>query len=275
MADLNGTTFAAEIQAAGADLDPVRANLLLAREIAYPDLRPEESWLQIDDLRAAAQPVLLGTDQPALALAHFLSERAGFRGDREHYHDPRNSYLNDVLERRLGLPISLSVLYVTLARGLGLRAFGVGLPGHFVAGVELNGERVLLDPFNGGRTLSPADCQQLVEQATGHAGPLNPRWLKPTAGRDIVARMLNNLRASYMELEAWAPAIRAMERLRLLQPEQPTHLRDLGLLHYKTGAHHLAAEHLGHYLALAPNAPDAEDIRRSRQLLLDEGARWN
>ena len=277
MADLTHTTFSAEVQAAGAGLDPVRANLLFAREIAYPDLRPEESWLQLDDLAVAAQRTLRAADPAtrAQALAHFLSERAGFRGDRETYSDPRNSYINDVLERRLGLPISLAVLYVHLARRCGLAAEGVGLPGHFIVGVATGAGRLLLDPFNGGAVLSEADCQRLVAQTAGHSGPLDPRWLAPTPGREIVARMLNNLRGSYTALEAWPHAIRVVERLRELQPDQPGHLRDLGLLHYKTGAHLQAAEILGHYLTLAPDAADADEIRRSRQLLRDEGARWN
>jgi regulator of sirC expression with transglutaminase-like and TPR domain len=149
------------------------------------------------------------------------------------------------------------------------------LPGHFIVSVATDGGRLLLDPFSGGGVLSEADCQSLVAQTTGHSGPLDPRWLTPTAGREIVARMLNNLRGSYTSLEAWPQAIRVVERLRELQPDRPAHLRDLGLLYYKAGAHLQAAEHLGHYLTLAPDAADAAEIRRSRQLLRDEGARWN
>jgi regulator of sirC expression with transglutaminase-like and TPR domain len=278
MSALDRTTFAAEVEATGADLDPVRANLLFAREIAYPHLRPTDCLLQLDDLWVAAQPAV-GSGGAVFtrgrSLAEFLFHRQGFRGDHESFTDPRNSYLSDVVSRRLGLPISLSVVYMYVARGLGLPVFGVGLPGHFIIGLAADGERLFMDPFNGGAVVDEADCLRLVAQSSGYRGAFNPRWLAPTPSREIVARMLANLRNSYTMAEEWQGATRVLERLRELQPEQATHLRDLGMLHYKAGAYNQAVRFFGEYLALAPGAADAADIRQSQHLLIDELARLN
>lgn len=276
MLDLDHTTFAAALGAAGEALDPVYANLLFAREIAYPALRPSEYLFQLDGLRAAAAPaVAAAPTQPAQALADFLFGAGGFQGNRADYGDPRNSYLNDVLARRLGLPISLSVLYTHLARALGLPAQDIGLPGHFIVAVGEGAAVQYLDPFNGGARLSRADCAQLVTRATGYTGRFDPRWLAPTPPRAIVARMLNNLRNTYTEAEDWPLTIRVIERLRELEPDQSGHVRDLGMVYYKDGAYNRAAQLFHEYLTLAPDAADAGTVRQSRDLLLDELARLN
>ncbi len=276
MFDLDHTTFAAALRAAGEALDPVSANLLFAREIAYPALRPSEYLAQLDELRAAAAQALAAAPlAPAQALAGYLFGEHGFRGNRVDYHDPRNSFLNDVLDRRLGLPISLSVLYTHLARALGLPAQDIGLPGHFIVAVGEGAGVQYLDPFNGGAHLTRADCVQLVTRATGYTGRFDPRWLAPTPPRAIVARMLNNLRNTYTEAEDWPLTSRVIERLRELEPDQPGHVRDLGMVFYKDGAYSRAAQLFHEYLTLAPNAADAGTVRQSRDLLLDELARLN
>lgn len=278
MTDLDQTTFAAEVQAAGPDLDPVRANLLLAREIAYAGLRLADSLERLNAVTAQARAAVPAEAPPlerAARLTRFLSDQAGYHGNYAAYTDPRNSFLNEVLERRLGLPISLSVLFVAVARGLGLAAFGVGLPGHFIAGVTAAGQQFWVDLYGGAADLQPADCLRLVRQATGFRGEFDPRWLTPTPGDETVARMLNNLRNSYTTREDWPHAIRVLDRLVELQPEHAPHRRDLGMLHFKAGAYQQASQHLGDYLALAPEAPDAATVRQSRRLLLNEIARLN
>ena len=135
MDDIDRATFKSELRRAGEDLSPARANLLLAREIAYPDLRPSDYVIQLDDLSVAGHAALAGYPTPetrGLALAEFLFHSVGFRGDSHDYTNPRNSYLNDVLEQRAGLPISLSVIFLEVARRLGIAAAGVGMPGHFL-----------------------------------------------------------------------------------------------------------------------------------------------
>jgi regulator of sirC expression with transglutaminase-like and TPR domain len=275
---IDQTTFQAEIESAGAALSPVRANLLFAREIQYPDLRPSDYLVRLEQLAAEAGRVVPTTSNIAkrsLALASYLFDTLGFQGNREHYGDPRNSYLNDVLDRRTGIPISLSMLYVSIGERLGLPVKGVGMPGHFIVGVGDGEARLFLDSFNGGLVLSEAECAERVRMATGFAGPFNRDWLAPTLPRDIVARMLNNLRGVYIEMENWPLAIRVGICLRQLQPDEPGHVRDLGLLYYRDGALNEAVHHLNLYLALTPNAPDAEDVRTSRNLMMDHLARLN
>ena len=144
-----------------------------------------------------------------------------FRGNSATYQDPRNSYLNEVIERRLGIPISLSVIYIAIAQDLGLPAHGVGLPGHFIVGIRDNGDEIYIDPFHGGVRLFQADCVQLVREATGISGAFQPEWLKPVSPVVILTRMLNNLRNIYLHQADWTHALAVVERLRLLQPDLP------------------------------------------------------
>jgi regulator of sirC expression with transglutaminase-like and TPR domain len=276
--DVDRATFRSEVRAAGADLSPVRAGLLFAREIAYPDLRPSDYFGQLEDVAAAARVALAPhatTETRGLALAEFLFHDHGLRGNQADYYDPRNSYLNEVLDRRLGIPISLSVIYLEIGKKLGLPVAGVGLPGHFVVAADAPAGPVYLDPFNGGVQLSLEDCVRLVRSASGYQGLFEARWLAPTPLGEIVARMLNNLRNFYVGVEDWRLAIAVMERLRELQPSVPSHLRDLGLLHYRSGTLRMAARLLDEYLSRAPDAQDFDAVRQSRDSLVEHLARVN
>jgi regulator of sirC expression with transglutaminase-like and TPR domain len=278
MQSLDLTTFEAEVSEAGDALSPVRAGLLFARECAYPDLRPSESMVQLETLAEQARPVVSGVDTDAergLALAEFLFETTGYRGNSADYADPRNSYLNHVLERRLGLPISLSVIYLELGQQLGLAVVGVGLPGHFIVSLAGEDGPIFIDPFHAGRQLSLADCRALARRSVGPEVTFDEAWLAPTSPRDIVARMLNNLRGFYISVEDWPLAIRVLERLRQLQPHDGRHLRDLGLLYYRHGAYRRASTLLNDYLVRNPDAPDLDAVRRGRDRLLEELARLN
>jgi regulator of sirC expression with transglutaminase-like and TPR domain len=277
--EIDQTTFAAECRTAGEAISPVRAGLLFARECAYPELRPSDYLIQVQALAEAAGRALdprASFHTRGLALAQFLAQDAGFRGNNSDYGDPRNAYLNQVLDRRLGLPISLSVIFLEIGRRLRLPVAGVGLPGHFIVRVGGPEGPLYLDPFNGGRRVTLADCRALVQSSTGlHQASFDPEWLEPTPPRDIVARMLNNLRGFYVSVEDWALAVTILEHLRTLQPEESRHLRDLGLLHYRLGRFRRAAALLNQYLAREPNAPDVESVRQGRDTLLEELARLN
>jgi len=278
MTDIDASTFESEVHRAGDNLSPVRLGLLLARECAYPDLRPSDYLARLEDMAADAQPRLQGcanSEARGAALAEFLFETAGFRGNRSDYTDPRNSYLNQVLERRLGLPITLSVVFLHLAERLGVPAKGVGMPGHFIVSVESEAGPVYLDPFNAGRRLSTSECVELVQGSLGPAVVFDPLWLGPTPPREIVARMLNNLRGFYVSVEDWPMAIGIVDRLLVLQPDQAAHVRDLGVLHYRNGAVRRASQLLTEYLALSPGAQDAEAVRNGRDRLWEELARLN
>jgi regulator of sirC expression with transglutaminase-like and TPR domain len=278
MTDLDSTTFEDEVSRVGDNLSPVRAGLLVARECAYPDLQPSRCLAQLDELYARADRLLqafANTEARTDGLAEFLFQSEGFRGDTDDYSNPRNSYLNQVLERRLGLPISLSVIFVDLARRLGLPASGVGLPGHFIVSVLGDDGPIYLDPFHSGRRLTVPECAALARGALGRQAEFDPAWLNPTPPRDIVARMLNNLRGFYVSVEDWPMAIRIVDQLIVLQPSVTAHVRDLGVLHYRRGALARASELLGEYLRRSPSAPDVDAVRKGRDHLRDELARLN
>ena len=275
--DVDGSTFEEEVRGPG-EPNLARAALLFAREIAYPDLRPSVWLARLDEWAEAVQGGLAPTEPPAARaerLARFLFDEVGLRGNREDYTDPRNSFLNEVMARGLGLPISLSVLYLELAARLGVTADGVGLPGHFVVSVHLPEAARLLDPFHGGGWIGQAEAARLVNQTTGFEGPLKPEWLLPTRPRAILARMLVNLRGVYVQREAWRPALAVVEHLATLEPDESEHLRDLGLLHFRSDSRRLGAEYLERYLRRRPSAPDAELIRRSLAGLVEQMARLN
>jgi regulator of sirC expression with transglutaminase-like and TPR domain len=231
---------------------------------AYPDLDVAH-WLdRLETLgRRAAERVTpdMAVDPAASAINRFLFDEEGFQGNAADYYDPRNSFLNDVLDRRLGIPISLSVVYVAVASRAGLEATGVGLPGHFVVRVERGGRQRLLDPFHGGRLLDPAACEALVADLRPGAGPLDPRWLAPVSTRQILVRMLNNLKGVYTTLGDWKRALAASERILLLVPDALEELRDRGLLHARLGQTGAAVRDWEAYLERAPQARDAAVVR--------------
>ncbi len=254
------------------------AALLMAQAVAYPEL-DVGLWLRrLDELADEAADSISDSKsirKDSIELAARLFGDQGLRGNQKDYMDPRNSFLNDVFERKLGIPISLCVIYVAVAQRLGLPAYGIALPGHFIVGVEDEAAPLWLDPFYGGRVLEMEDCRQLVALTTGYEGPLPDRWLQPAEPRDIIIRMLNNLRNTYLLREAWQPAMRVVELLRVSEPEAAGHVRDLGLLYLRLGSLRAAADHLGTYLERSPEATDGERIRDQLLQTLDQLARLN
>lgn len=244
-------------------INVIHAALCFAREIAYPELDVEHYLLRIDHLTQAAReqlPPFLPVREQAEALSDFLFIQKRFQGNRADYLDPRNSYINEVIERRLGIPISLSVIYIAIAQDLGIPAQGVGLPGHFIVGIQGSSGDIYLDPFHGGVRLSQTDCTQLVREATGFSGAFQPEWLKPISPTAILTRMLNNLRNIYLQGEDWPRALAVVERLRMLQPNLPDLLRDLGTIYERKGSLRLAVQYYEQYLRQAPQAVDAETV---------------
>jgi len=147
----------------------------------------------------------------------------GFRGNEGQYYDPRNSYLNEVLDRRLGLPITLSIVYVAVAREAGLAMHGVGVPGHFI--VSYGG--LLIDPFNCGRALSEQDLLQLLRQNFGNSVQLTSQQLQPTPARAILTRLITNLKAAYLRQGDLRRALRSAEQLEVVAPQPEANLREL------------------------------------------------
>jgi regulator of sirC expression with transglutaminase-like and TPR domain len=259
-------------------LNVPRAGLQIARSVAYPELDVADYMNRLHALAAAAakavSPYTL-VEKQAQMLSSFLFEESGFRGNSDAYGDPRNSFLNEVLDRRLGIPITLSIIYTFIAQEIGIPAFGIGLPGHFIVGVRDEDEEMWFDPYNGGRQLSLADCAFLVRSTVGYEGPLEATWFDPAAPREIIARLLNNLRIAYVRLHRWREAIKVIEQLRLVQPDAAEHLRDLGLAHYRQRSLPQAAHYLNQYLQTVPDAPDTEAIRDGMRDILNNWVRQN
>jgi regulator of sirC expression with transglutaminase-like and TPR domain len=237
----------------------------------------EQEWLAgLTALAHVVRPRLRGslearTEALCLTLFHDL----GFRGNRKEYYDARNSNLNDVLDRRTGLPIALSAVAMAVGKRAGLTVVGVGLPGHFVAKAVEGGREVIFDPFHGGRRLSAQECAVLVVQTTGVAFAATPQALFPVPLGLMMRRMVSNLKGTYLRNGDFAKAVRVIEQLRPLSPEDVQQRRDLGAVLLKNGQPGQALDHLETYLDAVPDAPDAAAVRQ----LLSEAralvAKWN
>jgi regulator of sirC expression with transglutaminase-like and TPR domain len=229
------------------------------------------AWLRrLDALGAAAAREVgpdAGIDEAAPALGRLLFEREGFRGNTEEYYDPRNSFLNDVLERRLGIPITLSVVYLDVAAAAGVTARGVGLPGHFVVRVERAGAARLVDPFHGGTLLGESDCHALVQRVLDREVPFDPAWLRTVTTVEIVARMLANLKAVYVRTSDWPRVLRIAECLVALRPAALGEVRDRGTVHARLGDARAAIRDWERYLRGAPEASDAAEVQRQLRAL--------
>ena len=257
-----------------APLDIAELALALARD-EYPALDVESELADLAAMAREVKPRLRGgLSAQVEALCRYLFHEQGFVGNARDYDDPRNSYLNDVLERRTGLPIALSVVTVAVATRAGLRVAGVGLPGHFVVKAVGRGQEIFFDPFNAGRVLSVEQCGVLMA-GYGVSPAAMPDALAAVPVGHIVARMLRNLQGVYLQRRDYPRAARIIGRLCQLAPGDLARRRDLGSALLQAGKAGQAIEHLAAYLAGDPPPVDHKAIRE----LLDEAkgavARWN
>ena len=241
------------------------ALLLIARD-EYPDLdpRPYEDLVQAhaDHLRGEVGAI----EQTPLRMAainRHLFDELGYSGNHDEYYDPRNSYLNQVLDRRLGNPISLAMVQMEVARRLDIPLDGVSFPGHFLVRLPVDGGLLVMDPFNGGRPLA---VEELRERARPHLGQapddeVRLQILSPAPHRAILVRVLRNLHGVYVEAGQWDRAARSADRVLKLTPGQPDALRDRGLAYLELDYLSGARQDLSRYLELAPEADDAEQVR--------------
>ena len=251
------------------EIDLALGTLTLAR-VEYPDLVAEPHVKALDEL--AARSGTFGVDDQLRALhrlREFLFDEEGFRGNADDYYDPANSCLNQVLERKLGIPITLSVLMIEVGRRVGLRVHGVGLPGHFVVSADVGTESVLLDPFDGGTVLTQETAADVVSRAVGRRVALTAEHFAPVGKRQILARMLANLKSAYVRREEWAKSLAIVDRLLVLDGPSSVFVRDRGSLLIKLGDLLRGAAAWEHYLRAHPQAADADrvkrDLRRVRQ----------
>lgn len=242
------------------------AALAIALE-EYPAL-DVDCWLRrLEALRAELAretPAGASLEQRIAGLNTVLFERHGFCGNSADYYDPRNSFINEVLERRTGIPITLSIVYMDVARGAGLELEGVSFPGHFLVACPVPGGKVVLDPYARGASVGRDELEERLTRMYGSAVLERvdvADLLEPAGKRDILARMLRNLKAIYLERRDLPRALSAIERLLLVQPEMTGELRDRGLVFLDMECYRGALEDLERYLGLEPEAPDADEVR--------------
>jgi len=247
--------FHAAVQRPDHEIDLARAALLYARD-AYPELDPAVYLNQLDKWAEDIRSQIAASADPIAALNQYFFSDLHFRGNRRYYGDPFNSYLNQVIDRRLGLPITLSVLYIELARRVGLQVDGVGLPGHFIVKhLDRQGVR-FIDPFHQGRLLTPDDCRNLVVDLSNGSLAFQPAMLEAVSARHILTRMLTNLKNAYVQEQQFDRAVPVVERLIDLAPADAVHWRDLGLLHYQLDRYGPALQALHQYVSITNAAPD-------------------
>lgn len=270
------TTLAALAADPSHPVDLAGVALHLARD-EYPDLDVAAYLDRLDAYADVLAPrVAAGAVAERVAeLALFLFDEEGFGPNDDDYYDPRNSYFSDVLDRRVGIPITLSVLAIGVGGRAGLTVEGVGLPGHFVAKAVADGGEVLFDPYHGGQLLDPSSCEALVSAVTGQPFAATRAALAATPPGLVVARMLNNLKGAYLRTGDFRRAARVMHRLVQLDPDDPVQRRDLGVTLVHAEYPGRAVAHLQHYLARVPDAADADAVRDFLKRAKADVARWN
>lgn len=267
----------ADLLDAPGDLDLARGALTIAR-LGHPDLDPAPSLARLDALADALRPEVAAFDDAAGRAAALVGglARLGYRGNQDDYYDPRNSFLNDVLDRRVGIPISLSILGIEVGRRLGVRLSGIAFPGHFLLAAGSGDRRRYLDPFHGGIEVDDPTLRRRLGQLARQAARPAPdftrvpeEFLEAVDGRAILARVLRNLVRIYVERADDAHGLSAVDLLLVLTPDAVNELRTRGLLYERLGCPASAAADLRRYLELAPDAPDASAIEVRAAKLAD------
>lgn len=238
------------------------AALYMAGE-EYPELDVTSNLARLDELATQVSArVIYGAEPAAVsrAIVGYLFHEMGFRGNSNEYYTPDNSFLNRVLETRTGIPITLSLLFLEVARRLGLKCSGVGLPGHFIVSLDDSGE--YLDPFNAGTNLSPSDCRTLVQKMSGGRLEWTDRFLIPCTKHDILFRMLNNLKSVYMQSKGYTKAIGVIERMSIINPGLPFLYQERAWCHAQQHEYRLAIGALENYLEHSKNSGSQEDTKQ-------------
>lgn len=258
-----------------ASFDVAEVALHLAAD-EYPGLDVEAYLSELDGMAHEARRYLRGDlAARAAGLCRYLFHEMGFRGNVRSYYDARNSYLNQVLDRRTGIPITLSVVAMAVGCRAGLEIVGVGLPGHFVVKAIERDREALFDPFHGGRPLSAEDCEALVTRVTDAPFQATAAALEATSLGSLVQRLLNNLKGIYWKEGDFPRAARVTERLRKLAPADLSQRRDLGVCLLYADQPGRALDHLVEYSRALPRADDAATVERLIRQAESALARWN
>jgi len=215
--------------------------------------------------RTSAQLLSNAAERPMEAIESInyqLFEIEGFRGNQEDYYDPRNSFLNDVIDRKTGIPITLSVLYMEVGRRIGLKMEGVGMPGHFIVKCRQDGAEIFVDPFGRGEILLEEGCRRKLTQLHGKDFQFNSSCLDAVNHRQILTRMLHNLKGIYWNQQNYTKALGIIEKVLLINPTAAVELRDRGFAHYQLNHLSSAIKDWSRYLELRPEPSDAAEVSK-------------
>ncbi len=277
--------FAELISREDARIDLARACLLIAQD-AYPNLEVERYMGEIERMAARLRARLGQTataEDRIVALNQFLYEELGYWGNTEDYDDPRNSYLNEVIDRRTGIPITMAILYMELGQRIGLPVEGVSFPGHFLVRLRLRGGMLVLDPFSGGAPQSEDELRNRVKRVIpdGVADDLPAselpldQFLEPAKNRQILSRVLRNLKRVYREANKPERMLDVLNRMLLVTPDASAELRDRGYVYQRLECYRAAFKDLTDYAEREPDAPDLDEVRSKLMELSALCARLN
>ena len=250
-------------------IDLGRAALAVAKQ-EHPELNIEACLAQLDRFGQAVELRIGDEKNPYRAIAALntvLFKELGFEGNRDEYYDPRNSFLNDVIARKRGIPITLAVIYIEVARRVGLSLDGVGFPGHFLVKYQDTDGEIIIDVFNKGEILVREDLAKLLQQLYRGRVSYQSEFVTALGKRDILRRMLNNLKLIYLRKGEALKALPVLDQLLILDPSAADDIRDRGLLYMKLECYVHAMEDLESYLRLAPNADDAAIVKMQLESL--------
>lgn len=254
--------FTQEVTQPELQIDVAKAALYIAQE-EYPHLHPGDYLCLLDQMATVIKSRLPTERYPLRILKvinQYLYEDFGFTGNLENYYDPCNSFLNDVLDRRTGIPITLALVYLEIAKRIDFPMLGIGMPGHFLIRPDFEGSEIFVDAFHQGDILFPQECEARLAQIYGRKVALYPHFVSPVRPRRFLMRLLNNLKVIYINQQQLYKALGAVDRILLVMPGLPSELRDRGLLQFQLGQWQAALADLEQYLALVPQAEDAEAI---------------
>jgi regulator of sirC expression with transglutaminase-like and TPR domain len=238
------------------------AALLLACE-EYPQLEIAPYLDKLDEIAELVRTKLTSHNSPLDTIDTInsvLYNEMGFRGNTENYNDPRNSFFNDVLERRTGIPITLSAVYLEVARRISFPLSGVGMPGHFLVKYVDRDQELFLDPFNNGDVLTRDDCARRFTQMFGETHPFSDQMLVSVSPRQILFRMLNNLKAIYLKVHAYDKGLGIVDMMLLADPEAMEQYRDRGVLHAQLRHFDAAAKDFDRYIKGSPDSKDRSQV---------------
>jgi len=234
--------------------------LKFAQILEYPDLDIEEYIQKINHMGRTLKETSSNVKNPTYQISilnEFLFEKLGFMGDMDDYYNPKNNFLNEVIDKKSGLPITMSILYVEIAKFIGLNLKIIGFPSHVL--VKYN-EEMILDPFHDGRLVDIDDLQEILDRNFDGQIEFEPEFLDEIKSEKVLVRLARNLKNSYLQSYAHEKALRCVNMTLAVEPESPEDIRDKGILEEKLLNYEAALKYLNQYLELNPNAEDVDFI---------------